>query len=543
MNFFVYQENRFRFINDKNRLSRLAKNLFFILFLFLWTFILRVPTFLNSVINWDESLYLLMADQWLSGNLPYSTVWDHKPIGIYLIFYLAISLFGRSVLAIRLIAILFVFGTSLALFFISSELFRCRKTAMMSAIIYPVFTLGLGGLASNTEIFFICFNLMALLLLLYAHKSRSNSIRFYLTFFTAGLFFGCALQIKYIVVFEVLFFLFLFFIIQEKQSTSLKVNPIRKIQQWSVMSVTVGSGLIAPTLLVMLYFWVNDRFESFFYANFVANFYHLQASSFSYVVLEFMLSMLEWVAWILIISMGFLIDGFRRHKTEWPKKVSLINSRQIFSFLKKLNRVQIFLFLWLLVTLLEAWVTRKFYGYYYLVTIPPLCLLLAQQFIKRETKPFSDRKLITSTVKFMIIPIIFVLIFDYSVWLYRRVKNNGTEKVIEVSEYISENISSSDYIYTVNDEPILYFLTNARLPTRYPFPPHLLSPHFNQVSNVDYEFEVNRILNLHPKFVLIWDDDDHAQRIEEIRQKVDKEYTIDRVYEEVTIYKIASHAE
>jgi hypothetical protein len=155
--------------------------------------------------------------------------------------------------------------------------------------------------------------------------------------------------------------------------------------------------------------------------------------------------------------------------------------------------VQIFLFLWIFVGLFEACFTRKFYDHYYLVTIPPLSLLLAQQLMKRQTKPLSDTKLITSSLKVVIIPIIFIFIFDYSAWLYERVQYNGTEKIVQISEYINDHISETDYIYAVNKKPILYFLTNARLPTRYPFPLHVLLPHINQVSNLEREFEDNRI--------------------------------------------------
>jgi len=40
---------------------------------------LRISTFFQSVIDWDESVYLLMSKSILDGNLPYIQVWDHKP--------------------------------------------------------------------------------------------------------------------------------------------------------------------------------------------------------------------------------------------------------------------------------------------------------------------------------------------------------------------------------------------------------------------------------------------------------------------------------
>jgi len=42
---------------------------------------LRWASFLPSVIDWDESLYLLQAREWLRGNWPLSGVWDMHPVG------------------------------------------------------------------------------------------------------------------------------------------------------------------------------------------------------------------------------------------------------------------------------------------------------------------------------------------------------------------------------------------------------------------------------------------------------------------------------
>ncbi len=66
---------------------------------------LRLPALPQAVIDWDESVYLLMARSMLQGHVPYTVVWDHKPPGLYVLFALAQLLFGQSVLAIRLLAV------------------------------------------------------------------------------------------------------------------------------------------------------------------------------------------------------------------------------------------------------------------------------------------------------------------------------------------------------------------------------------------------------------------------------------------------------
>lgn len=67
---------------------------------------IRWSTFYQSVIDWDESLYLLVANAWSEGNLPYTEVWDNKPPGIYSLFLLAITFLNDSVFSIRILTVL-----------------------------------------------------------------------------------------------------------------------------------------------------------------------------------------------------------------------------------------------------------------------------------------------------------------------------------------------------------------------------------------------------------------------------------------------------
>ena len=66
-----------------------------------------------------------MAQQWRLGHLPYTTVWDNKPIGIYAIFALFQAIFGDRVFAIRIATIVFVSVLAFTVFKISK---RSRKT-------------------------------------------------------------------------------------------------------------------------------------------------------------------------------------------------------------------------------------------------------------------------------------------------------------------------------------------------------------------------------------------------------------------------------
>jgi len=54
----------------------------------------------------DQSIYALVGEGVLHGKLPYRDLWDFKPPGIFLVYALAQALFGRGMVAIRVLEVL-----------------------------------------------------------------------------------------------------------------------------------------------------------------------------------------------------------------------------------------------------------------------------------------------------------------------------------------------------------------------------------------------------------------------------------------------------
>ncbi|MNC88342.1 hypothetical protein D3C83_41450 [compost metagenome] len=116
-----------------------------------------------SVVDWDESIYALIAQQWLHGHVPYTTVFDHKPIGLYTIFGAFLAVFGDNVFALRLIALAVVAGTALLLARAAQRQFGHGPwLGAWTAALYGLLSLTNGGLASNTEILVNFFVVLAL---------------------------------------------------------------------------------------------------------------------------------------------------------------------------------------------------------------------------------------------------------------------------------------------------------------------------------------------------------------------------------------------
>lgn len=61
----------------------------------------RLPFFFESVIDWDESTFILIGQSILDGHLPYTQLWDLKPPFAFGFYSLAILLFGKTIASVR----------------------------------------------------------------------------------------------------------------------------------------------------------------------------------------------------------------------------------------------------------------------------------------------------------------------------------------------------------------------------------------------------------------------------------------------------------
>ena len=120
-----------------------------------------------SVIDWDETTYLLGARALLEGKSLYVDVWDFKPPGIFWLLAGLESLFDNAIVPLRVLGVLLI---SLTAFFISRISFSVAPKQpvagfmaglfFVSAISFNSFNNGLArgyGLEINTEHFFLLF--------------------------------------------------------------------------------------------------------------------------------------------------------------------------------------------------------------------------------------------------------------------------------------------------------------------------------------------------------------------------------------------------
>lgn len=150
--------------------------IFIYLFLFLLVSIIRFPYFFDSVIDWDESTYIIMGQDLLDGNLPYINLWENKPPLAFLFYALFILLFGKSIVAVRLGGLLCVFISACIIYKIGKRIYG-NVAGFFAACLLIIFSSTFpGGQATMTEHLTLVPTSLILLFLL--AKNYTNRITF-----------------------------------------------------------------------------------------------------------------------------------------------------------------------------------------------------------------------------------------------------------------------------------------------------------------------------------------------------------------------------
>ena len=458
-------------------------------FFLLLAFFIRFPAFFQSAIGPDEGLYLLVAKNFVEGNPPYTVVWDNKPIGIYLFFSLALILFGDSIASIRIIACLAVFITCYLLYRLGKVISNNVIIGLLAGILYAVFSTGIMGLMSDTEIFFAPFITLAFYLLFTLRFNQVSRRNLSLRLLGIGLLIGCALQIKQVVIFQFLALLIILGIDLKLRSEKLKYfSEIFK----SYALVIIGA--IIPLLLICFYYLINGHFQDYLYANFLANIVRVSDQGFS--LSNFVAGFLIQIKSNFILWLCLLLTPFYWISTP---KTSAEEKRYLF-----------YLILWFLMALLGVAAPKTFYIYYFLQLLPPLCLISAYLVIKvvwaaREIG--LTKRLILLSLIFIgpILNTIYPLFNAGAKSLYFRhvkdVEDWGDDPAI-IARYLEGRVSKDDYIFVVDYFSVLYYLLPAKIPTRYPYPRFLLSDNLSKVAGTNPLKELRAIMNKKPLYVI-----------------------------------------
>lgn len=465
--------------------------IFVFLLILIGTFFARIDSFLYSSFDWDESIYFLVAESLLQGNLPYIAAWDIKPPGIFLIYAAAFKTFGTSYIAIRIAACIAI---SLGAFGLYLLVRRHARENFFIAIIVPLLYVMMfrlnGGLASNTEVFYIPFIIYAFLVsdsFLKRISEKEGSPKTFLTLVTSGILIGFAGLIHYLALLYTLplgiYYLTGYFEIQRTH----------KILQFVLTAAAAGlAGISIVFIPVVAIYFFTGHIDEFIYANFIANSIYISSSNQPFDLGALLIALVNqfsanWLVWTLVLAYFPL----SKHYGYSP-------------------RLLVFGLGWLLASLVAILVSRLYWPHYFLQFIPPLAVFSAM------TLGVIASIIWKSLPGLALLTIFLLLIGGYYEHLKVSTKQFGRtiferevngnpywgDRARQIAHRINNELGPEDHIFVVDANPIIYHLTSSKLPTKYPFPPHLIGTTSSKMLPVDPVEVISNIIDSRPTFII-----------------------------------------
>ena len=431
-----------------------------VLGIFLLTgFALRFISFFPTVIDHDESTYIVIADLLMKGYTYQVDFIDTKPIGIFLVFAALQELFGNSIMMLRAVATVVIALTSFFLYKAKRQNGSSHSAALAVGIIYiflnSIYTRY--GVSPNTETYFNLFTAIALWL----YFSRGEWWKYGL----AGLSLGVGFILKYVVLFDgVAFGLFLLWLAYRKEYEWKKA--------W--LNSILMAGLAAlPFLLVLGYYYNAAYLEDFWFHTFVVS-GRYPSSKGGLHYLEFFF---QFFLRYLPITVFFILALWSKHVSRSTKQFGIF---------------------WSLFVLMAVLIPGNSYGHYFIQFMLPFSFLAGSFFeIEKEYLPRWIRWVRQAKIGYGLLGLLFVahLFFQKKDYLDHQ------DHQLEAANYLNAHLEEGDRIYMAEDH-IVYHLTDQVPLTKYVHPSLFWEEKHIKALEMPLEEEINRIKTAKPRYLL-----------------------------------------
>jgi hypothetical protein len=499
--------------------------------LLLLSLLTRLPAFALSVVDWDESLYFIMAEQWRAGHLPYTTVWDNKPIGIYAIFAAFQSLLGDSPVSMRVAGVLAIAATAVLAWRITRHLLRdlapvaADLAGALAGVLFIVTTISADGIASNTEIFMEAFTCLGMLLAL-TPAGRIGWGRA----LAIGLSLGIAFMIKYVAVFD------MFAVFLAMTALPGRTRP-GLARLWDVLrlGLVFSAGALTPFITAVLLYAAHGVLGVF-----------LQAS---------LLSNVRRVA--IPVSSNSFFSAFGRQAVLYPALyASLLWLMARLALANRAARPERLVLLGWVVTASIGVASGGLYLTHYFIQILPVlgigvAIMVAQAATLLKGAP---KAAILVLIALGLISPVYAAGIDLGRMIpvalrppvgFGPLRDTPARVAADLRPELAQ--APGQTIYVFDGEPVLYSLLHARLPTKYVFPSFLLTRLLSYTVNIDPLVQLDAIMAGRPLFVIRRTNPGYQSpqtRNVAVYAKMEADlaadYTVWRVYDGMIVYHLRS---
>lgn len=423
-------------------------------------FLIRCALFGNPVIHSDEQFYLLVGDRMLHGALPYVDLWDRKPVGLFLLYAAIRLLGGDGIVQYQIVATLFAAAAAFLIIRIAGHV-GDRRGAIAAGIIYLLWLLIFNGAGGQSPVFYNALIAGAALVLvrLATHETATlSSIR--QQGGVAMALVGAALQIKYSVVFEGVFF-GLWLLWRSHRAGCSGAALLVSAMIWIAIA-------LAPTAAALLDYVALGHGRAFVYANFLSVFGREGDSA--HAMAGRVLFMVAGSAPLLFCAAAGLRSASGR---------SALARR--------------FVRHWLIAALGGVLLFGTYYDHYFLPVLVPLCVAGAPAFGAPGRSGWPSRTLAGVAL--------FGLVAGAAMVRMRVAARGNASEVAALVRVVHPRLHGCLYLF--GSEPILYHLTGACLVTPYAFRSHLGGANEAASIGVDPRAEMRRLFARKPAIVVM----------------------------------------
>jgi 4-amino-4-deoxy-L-arabinose transferase-like glycosyltransferase len=404
--------------------------------MFLLILLFRLPHSTMAVIDWDEAAYFVVAQDIVNGGTIYQTSFENKGPVLYLLFVPIIRFFGASIFSLRLFTSLYLLFSMWVFYLICRKVYE-NHVALVPPLIYGLFftTSNFGGLASNAELFMM---LPVLLAMYYFTDYLFVGGQGYHSLFLYGLFSAAALMIKAIVLFPLAVFP-LVLVLKRISSKRYRIGSLAA----ELAIIIAGAGV--ALLPVIVYLIHRNALVDCYQSYILFNYRNIGAASLQSAFRSTLL---------------LFADAF---KHDIPSLVALLGGMFVVFKRKNLgDRKELFRFLLIFTfaSFLAVFSMRKMWSHYFLQMALPLSLWVGMA--------LSQMEISTRDLKFVIGAVIISLnLSACQGLLHRGIDRGRLNDEYRVAEYISVNTRRNDRIFVLGGQPVVYFLSNLRAPSKY----------------------------------------------------------------------------
>lgn len=441
-------------MNTRSQLN----NYFFIYLVFLVAgLVIRFFTFFPTVINHDESTYIVIGGQLFNGVTYFVDYIDTKPIGIFLLYALFDLFAGENVFAFRLFAAVFIATTSFIIYLII-RLFDDGPRAALGGLLYLFATsiFVFYGISPNAELFFTPFALLAIYLVLKEPQHSKKKL------FLVGFLLGLAFLIKFVVLVEIVL---VGFYLSYQSYLSEKPIPV-----FFRNALFASLGFFAPLLLVAAFYFTQGHLKELLFYTFTVSANYAQQLSLLERIEYF--GDFAWRVFYLVIpfALSFKLRG------------------------RQSNEIWLFFVFYAIATLVVISYLGKALGHYQLQLLPSL--IIGAIFYFKQAKWAQNINVVKCSVGLLLLTAI-LSTTHYFYW-----KNEGDEIAI-VSDYLRDNYPPEAVIYTGDYHHILYHTLNKKPPNRYVHRTLLFTESHINTLQIDLQEEARYVLAARPDVVLL----------------------------------------